>query len=977
MPETNNNVYDDPLKINKEYQKARTAICVGECGSGKSILSLQLASEVARKGGIAWYMPLEQTIEECMYILESFNAISQNNDFKLATSIPSALAAIHDWDENNGCLIILKPIKQNYKDFLETLEDNSKLLANVGLKLIIVDPLNSINNSVKIDYVEQRDLTLNILNNMKSIGINILLNIEISNSNISTDKNDNALLNKYEFIETIAETIIKLKVEKTNNYAHRIFEIKKSRSQRELRGEHTFSIVPSEGIHIYPSSAAVSAKIQNLRDSFKNCSLKYGLDSIDNIIGNKAIYDGDIITFHGPNGTYKSQLGYYFLLTARKPYSNHSKKTLAILFDSKESISSIKFMISDINSENRKQNLKNNKDNYIYLDPDKDVRVVSFPHGNVTPGKIYQIIKHEIMSARLEGYIVERIMIDNISQWESASYVVNDSLFPSTFIEFLKKLNVTCLLVCNKNSNSKGQTLQDLIIDNSDCQIQFDRFEFRGLNRALIKVMKSRGLKHRRESFAIQKIDNEIVVMPHSSLLRYHSTDDTATPIKTRFLFHVESKVQSEYYNSLCNSYKAVLSENTEIDYQDRIYLNKAMNIGHYSAVDELQILQLDEFQLSNNKTSDNIPNQPLYKYQLDKFYDIKFDEYFEKHINENTVQFDNKKNIIGIFSYRNDYYKLHPPRCWSDLASECIDWEKKHILNKFKLKKHFELYFDFPKVSSENYNCLFFEILLSYLDVPIFDNASCPVRSWLISKECIKSLMIFYTLCKKSYELREEDDRVLAPIQKDSVLSPYNVNPKSITYRHWYTTLNQMFSNLTKTDLLKFSVLPLPNNISISGEWYLGITSYSAAPDAGFELLKLMTTKDAELNRVRLGVGLPTRSCYYQCSENDISISPYFSFNLKILEEIIKHSFRRSNFQCYNQLSSVLYFHLKKILEMDLNISMKNIMGGSNTVIEGVIDELISKLNFLQQSKYCKSNGKLVFNNIECEKCRGLFRKP
>jgi hypothetical protein len=62
----------------------RTVLTTGRFGTGKSLLALQVALEVARKGGVAWFMPMEQTAEECLYALESVNLLPDDRTVQVA-----------------------------------------------------------------------------------------------------------------------------------------------------------------------------------------------------------------------------------------------------------------------------------------------------------------------------------------------------------------------------------------------------------------------------------------------------------------------------------------------------------------------------------------------------------------------------------------------------------------------------------------------------------------------------------------------------------------------------------------------------------------------------------------------------------------------------------------------------------------------------------------------------------------------------
>jgi hypothetical protein len=131
------------------------------------------------------------------------------------------------------------------------------------------------------------------------------------------------------------------------------------------------------------------------------------------------------------------------------------------------------------------------------------------------------------------------------------------------------------------------------------------------------------------------------------------------------------------------------------------------------------------------------------------------------------------------------------------------------------------------------------------------------------------------------------------------------------------------MMSKLPPSERSRIVVGLLPNGITVAGEWHLGIPAYSAAPDVGLDIIRLLTTKDAELNRLRLGVGLPTGRTFYSGRDLPVrkkaEISPYFSIgsDLPELEALINNAFRRSDFHCYRKISRMLSLYLRKVIEL------------------------------------------------------------
>ena len=237
-------------------------------------------------------------------------------------------------------------------------------------------------------------------------------------------------------------------------------------------------------------------------------------------------------------------------------------------------------------------------------------------------------------------------------------------------------------------------------------------------------------------------------------------------------------------------------------------------------------------------------------------------------------------------------------------LAERCEAWEKEHP-NKD------DLFFDFPAVTGENYNCLFLEILLSLAPVPVGTDPECAFRTWLASDAAIDASFIFRRLCHRAYMRRGES------IQKAQLkglrFSPDN---KAQVWRHWYTTLNQMLADMPPEERASIHVGPLPKSITIAGEWYLGVPEYSAAPDVALKLIKLFTTHEAESDRLRLGVGLPTRESFYTGTSARSSISPLFAMDSTVLRGLIKNAFRRSAVGCYSKFSTLVTLYLQDLME-------------------------------------------------------------
>jgi hypothetical protein len=112
-----------------------------------------------------------------------------------------------------------------------------------------------------------------------------------------------------------------------------------------------------------------------------------------------------------------------------------------------------------------------------------------------------------------------------------------------------------------------------------------------------------------------------------------------------------------------------------------------------------------------------------------------------------------------------------------------------------------------------------------------------------------------------------------------------------------------------------EIAVSTLPADASVAGEWFLGVPRYSAAPDVGLRLIQLYTSHEAEIDRLKYGVGLPVRTNFYdQRGRETTPISPYFSMDTSHLFKAIEGALRRSSFGCYRRYASILSTHLQSV---------------------------------------------------------------
>jgi KaiC/GvpD/RAD55 family RecA-like ATPase len=917
---------EDPPEGGGVPFKGRTSLIIGRFGTGKSLLSLQLAVEVARKGGLAYVVPLEQSARECLYTLESMRLLQKDGSMDVATEWKRAAQLLAR--PERGALIILSGEKRGYEDFLSALKQSAAGARGYRLRLLIADPINSVVRGNQNSVAELRTQMMESLETIENAGTNVLFVAE------EGTRESGELL----FEQNIADTVMHLSLRERFGYVHRIFEITKSRLQREHRGEHPFSILPGSGVHIYPSPAAITARIRPRQVRPPENTDVFGLRSLDAVLGKDALAKGDVVVLQGASGSFKTPLGLIFLLYSDPREGEGDRRYCSLLVEARDDEETARHLLDDV--VRKYTRTRTGQPN------EKEVRICTLPKGHVHPGVIIQRIEEQFARARLDGFWIDRVMVDNVSHWElSCPFVQADMTFGDTLVNYLRRQRVSTLLVCGETAESSKSVLQRSIIDNADTCIQFQPIYYRGIHRTSIRIAKTRGVSFRREAFEIIFGPDGFSLQPYSDLLRVDPHGDVK-PVNIRLFLYAETSMEHKYNEKTLEAARAVLSRETTIESQDRTQYRRALKLGTFSAVDEVQILQLDEFQLPPLRHSGR--DATLFRFP-DRWWGGAgpwggFMERMRNRVRAGGTFFAVPYFVnVGLLAWRRTELLESSMHSWHSLAHACRDWESIHAAP--------ELFFDFPRGTAENYNCFFLEILLS-LQRPAekIEGGRNPVLEWLQAGKFGEAARIFRQLGRRAHLL----DRPSAfPAEDRSVTEAgarhgasggeIELSSHAVVWRHWYTTLNQMMGGLPAADRAHISVGPLPGRVSIAGESYLGIPAYSAAPSVALEFIKLMTNREAELDRLHAGVGLPTRAAFYNdAAESEYTaIAPHFSMNMAELRTLVTGAFMRSRFATYARLSGLLHFHLQRILEIEEEEGP-----ALDAKIEAILNELASGMS-------------------------------
>jgi KaiC/GvpD/RAD55 family RecA-like ATPase len=868
----------------------RVVLTRGPFGSGKTLLSLRMAVEVARKGGVAWVMALEQTDEECLYALESVGISTRCDAFRVFQGLGESYVAFAQSSPARGALVLLRGCQTpegNLEDFLGTVSERLHWMEHYPLRLLIVDPINALAPPKSFTNRGLRGATRKMFEIAKLAGVNIWL---------TSERTLHPREDRFE--ENIADTVIHLDVERDGGQQIRYVEITKSRFQHECSGRHSFVIDSADGPHIYLSSSAFRSTLPPERGLALGEKTEFGVSGIDPLLGKDAVRPGDVIVLAGP-GKAKTLLGVQFILAklAEADYrcvivSDYSQARLE------------RYLKQQVES---RSDIPNSA-----LDRIERCRIQV---GYTDPGEVLLNIEQRLRHCS-SSRPCARALVTNLARWEEEMPLIRkDPGFAVALVALFRSYGIATICVCGDEIDRNKSLITDILSDQSDFLLHFYRKEMKGRSTTLISAVKSRLMQHRREMFELTVSDARLEVVP-APLFRTTAGGEIY-PVKVRLFLKAETPNQKKYTERILNSLIATISPDVTVVPQEKSYDPAFMTMAQYSAVDELQILQLDEFQISRGTFATAPPY--LTTFERAKGGDLLDNVYGGF---ADRVCCDSGKKFfavpfygnISFLAFQHDAYKRcgvrlpggKLPGSWAELARLCDLWEGTR-----QARKNESLFFSCPvyEDSVETYNCLYFEILYSL--VPDQFRKSSDLVELLSLPAAVEAASLFRRLCRRSHAFGYGSK------------TPDARRQPAVFWRHWYNTLNQELSDMEPSERAGVRVQPLFGNVTTAGEWYLAIPSHSACPEIGLHIIERLTTPDREMLRLRLGVGLPTRADFYeegQSGGNDddgVKVSPYFGFGRSELATLVRNAIRRSSFSLYQRCSRTFSSHLQWILEV------------------------------------------------------------
>jgi hypothetical protein len=403
----------------------------------------------------------------------------------------------------------------------------------------------------------------------------------------------------------------------------------------------------------------------------------------------------------------------------------------------------------------------------------------------------------------------------------------------------------------------------------------------------------------------------------HLSLLRIDPNGETQ--IQPKLLLHEETPAQKTYNRDLERALQFALTKEVKVESENRTGLLESLELEQFAEGSELQIVQFDEFQLPDLDNSGLLAAFDVNVVDGDLWSNAQLRERVETLANgkptNQVIAFPYFRNV-GLSTVLNTHADL-----------DTTSWDKVvKAAREFKNKGTQGLFFDFPQTTGENINCLFFEMALEYLQRG-GQSANLPrggfsaFRAWLAQRAVTDTFKAFHELCgpaRNAWQKRPSDEADKPPAPTSAIVT-----------RQWFTTLRG-FKARADEDWETFEIRPLPGKIAINGDWYLAVPSQCAVTAVGARIIKFMTSRHRQNERVIKGVGLPVNEAFY--AHQSRFFPKKSNVMLGALGGLMKSAHKRSSISNYARISPVLTFYLLELLDMP-------------SVSDEIIEELVGRL--------------------------------
>lgn len=426
-------------------------LVTGTPGTGKTTLSLQMAVEIARQGGLALYLATEQSIDSLRQAIVSFGwedrsrFVIMSNDEDLEQQISPDVS-------EKGILVLSNLTKWNFDETLVALRRTMSQFGRVVRKrrIVVIDSLStlrypdddpgsgaaesSVSGILAAEYHRVRDCIESILEVVKAEKCLAVCIGELGH------RHDDAKTAEY-----LCDIHVKLSIpDSEDDYSIRQIRISKCRSQHVQRGNHHFLIRRESGIEIYPSCAAVlSAREGRERTTIEDRSIKIEVNGFREILGTTGILKNTVTGITGEPGTGKSMLAQCIFLSPTVDTDLSRKTFLYISFkDNSDRI------LRRFNAVAQLRRL------WATIKEQVDIDFLLVRPGYTSPGMLLSHVVKVITERKERQLPITRVLLDDLIQIpQQLPLVYQQPMFFPALLEVFATEGITTIMSCSTYSS--------------------------------------------------------------------------------------------------------------------------------------------------------------------------------------------------------------------------------------------------------------------------------------------------------------------------------------------------------------------------------------------------------------------------------------------------------------------------------------------------------------------------------------------
>ena len=885
----------------------------GARGVGKTLLASQILGSVAELGGVAFHFALDQSIDEIRRQLALFG-LAKN--VRIVEGARAFLSKCKEPEIGGGLYGISSISKISLENHVEALSDFLDALepGRFPLCAVCVDPVNSVVVSDDSDQQSVRNLRNQVFERMREMGVLGIVTAEpesIMNPHFDPDDN-------------IADIVLSMWAAEGERYSYteRFVEVVKSRGQGTNRGRQAFTIREDGGCRVFAAPAAFMSRHRGRRRySGRNLIVPTGCIDLDRALGNpgpeysndaitQGLSPGSIMVFRGGGHGRKRLLAEAFGAVRRAGSVVH------VCFGEQSDFGDRDEAVLEMNSEAYRC-----IDEHLvgYKSSNYNRRVLNIENSFVRAGELLQMLESELMEDRRSGSgRIEKVVFENVENIELFCPLVSgDNVFWLALLQFLRRLPVSCLFVINEDRVRKGGVF-DSLLSNSDVVVNFASIFFRGRTEVAVHVDSARGRDFLGAVFSLDaNVDGGLTLSHRFELLR-DAMGGRSDTIPIRLLLHSETNLHHRYELAMRDTLKNTLNSDVEISDIGGFDIRVA-KLGRYSSEADLRIVQLDEFQLEGAKET------LLKGFDATGFDGLMGGSEFPNYVYDSIVR---KDDIYAVPYYGNLSVLVHDQSVhlssdygWGEIAEFCEGNSD-------------EVVFDFPLDRDEHINCLFWEILLSswsgWEDVE-------KLEIFFVDTQRVEvALTMLWRVGHRAFQRGSADGQDWSIVGEASVKRD---EVRGRIWRHWFTTLQEMYSCMDSFRANSLVVRELPGAVSVAGDWFLGVTKYSQGSRAGQSILENVGSFSSAFDRHLSGVGFPLHSKFLDSGFLGLQVysHPVGKVDLGLLH---RRAFRRSRYREYGMGAFFLSQQLRLLLRFRSQSDMRKNVSSLATALKNGFEE-------------------------------------